>query len=1099
EREIRETAEALRKHHPPGATEILPLYARLSADEQQRVFKPRAAKSARRIVLATNVAETSLTVPGIMAVIDTGLARISRYSTKGRVQRLPVEPIAQSSADQRKGRAGRIAPGLCIRLYSESDFTDRPRFTEPEILRTNLASVILQMTSLNLGEVDRFPFIDPPDSRLIRDGYDTLAELGAVDDNRKITPVGRRLARLPIDPRLGRMILAAREENCLTEVLIIAAALAAQDPRERPMDPPGAAESADKAHAPFQHEHSDFLFFVNLYNWHAEQVKHLSHNKLRKLCRDMFLSHHRVREWLDVHQQLRAIMKEVGGDAFTPNAQPADYDRIHRALLAGLITSVGTLSSAVEYTGIDGLKFHVFPGSILFKTKPKWLMAAELVKTSRLFARTCARIEPGWIETVAPHLVRRSYSEPQWIASSGGGQVFAHETVTLRGLTIVPHRRVKLGHIDPALSRQIFISRALVEGDFHTVAPFVAHNKSVLEGAAKLEAKARKRDLVVGPDLIHAFYDRIVPPDVYNGPAFEKWRSRAEHTKPDLLQMKPVDVLVPGALESDATSADLYPDVLRTPSGDFALDYNLAPGEPIDGVTAIIPAHILSHVQPDIFEWLVPGFLKEKLVALIRSLPKDIRRAFGSAPDAAEEVLIRWRSMPAVRRGSLLDALASEAGRAAGVRVDRSAFRLETLPPHLFMNFRVVDEDNNEIPGGTGRDLAAVKAALAASRPLSDFLHATPGDVPFTERDGLNDWTFGDVPDHLSITKGGFKLDAYPAIIDESHSVALRLMRSQSAAQSATRAGIRRLFFLQLKGEITSLVATLPEIERARAQHAAMVNSLQARSGGAKGAPSFNDELALLVADLAFLADPPHSEPIRTAAQFQQRLDSGWNRLGEAASSAGALMTKVLAAYHAAALRLESLEATTKPAPQAPAQRSAAMSLKSPASPAQDSRLKTQDSLRDLRAQLSHLLAPGFATNTPYRWLQQYPRFLRAAELRLEKLSLRGQTGIDQDHALMEQVRTWQHEYDTRAHSTTPPAAASETRPSGGVAPTQTSSSNLGPSVSSVATSSPELDHFRWLIEELRVSLFAQQLRTSVPVSEKRLREALTAADAASS
>ncbi len=1040
EREIRETAEALRKHHPPGGTEILPLFSRLSTDEQNRVFKPKPGGVSRRVILATNVAETSLTVPGIRVVIDPGLARMSRYSPRSRVQRLPIEMISRASADQRRGRAGRTAPGTCIRLYREDEYETRARFTDPEIQRTNLAAVILQMESLGIGEVERFPFIDPPEARQIRDGYETLHELGAVDEKHALTALGRELARLPIDPRLGRMVLAARREAALTEVLVIAAALSVQDPRERPMEPANLAEKADAAHEQFRHPASDFLAYLNLWTWYHEQAKHLSQNKLRKLCKEMFLNYMRLREWHDIHSQLHAVVSEWGGESFRFNTDAADYDSIHKSLLAGLVTSVGVLSSNVEYAGPNQLKFHIFPGSALFKSKPKWIMAAELVKTARLYARTCAMIEPAWIEQLGAHLVKRSYSEPEWAAHSGGGQVFAHETVTLSGLTLVSRRRVKLGKIDPALSRQIFISRALVEGDFESRAPFLSHNKRMLDDGSKLEAKARKRDLVVGPDLIHAFYDRVVPPDVFNGPGFEKWRRHAERNNPELLRMSMNDVLVPGALNESAADAAMFPDQFHLPGVSLALSYALEPGEAHDGVTVTIPAHALQHLKPEPFEWVVPGLLKEKMVALLRSLPKDVRRALGPAPEAAGEILARTQAKRGGQSGamavSLLDAVAAEAGNLVGVRVSRGDFRLETLPDYLKMNFRVVDSRGGEL--GVGRDLDDLRARLADVLPREEFIGSSDAPSPFPDRDGLSDWVFEDLPDRVTVMRAGFPIAAYPAVIDRGSSVSLRLLPNAEVAREATRAGVRRLFFLQLRGEILSLVDTLPEIEKARAQFAAMAVSID----GAKSVRTLDDELAMLIADRAFLASPPFSGDVRTRAEFRSRLDSGWNRLGEAASQAGAVMTRLLAADHAAMLRLESL-------PRGESAYSAAIA--------------------DVRAQRARLLAPGFAVECEFHWLQQYPRFLRAIELRLEKLTMRGLAGIEQDAGLMRQVSAYWREYEVR-------------RPRAG-----------GDAGVIRLPDPPALGDLRWAIEEYRVSLFAQQLRTSVPISDKRLHEAIAA------
>ncbi len=558
EREIRETAEELRRHHPPG-TEILPLYARLSGDEQSKIFQPHGK---RRIVLTTNVAETSLTVPGIKYVIDPGSARISRYSPRTKVQRLPIEPVSRASADQRKGRCGRVSEGVCIRLYSEEDYLSRPLFTEPEILRTNLAAVILQMTALRLGNISDFPFVEPPDARLIRDGYLTLHELGAVTEDNELTPAGRQLARLPVDPRLGRMILAAERENCLAEVLIIASALSVQDPRERPTE---LAEVADEAHRQFADEASDFLGYLKMWDFFHEKSKHLSNSQLRKQCKQQFLSYIRMREWHDVHQQLFATVTEMG---WKPNHNEARADSIHRALLAGLLSNVGNKTETADYAGPRGSKFFLFPGSALFSKRPQWVMAAEVVETTRLYARTVAKISPEWIERAAAHLIKRTYSEPQW--NPQRADVIAGEKVSLKGLVIVPHRTVSYGPIEPRTSREIFIHHALVEGEYRTNGEFFKHNQNLTHQVRQLEAKARRNDLLAEPQQRFMFYHGRVPGDVYNGILFERWRKRVEKDTPQLLFMTIEDVAQPEAME---IRADLFPDELRMGNLTFPLTY----------------------------------------------------------------------------------------------------------------------------------------------------------------------------------------------------------------------------------------------------------------------------------------------------------------------------------------------------------------------------------------------------------------------------------------------------------------------------------------------------------------------------------------------
>ncbi|MGA7800572.1 MAG: ATP-dependent RNA helicase HrpA, partial [Gammaproteobacteria bacterium] len=624
EREIRETAERLRKHHPPH-TEILPLYARLSAAQQNRVFQNHRG---RRIVLATNVAETSLTVPGIRYVVDTGLARISRYSYRTKVQRLPIEPVSQASADQRAGRCGRVAAGICIRLYGEEDYQARVRYTEPEIRRTNLASVILQMLSLGLGDIERFSFIDPPDSRYVRDGFKLLHELGAVDGRERLTDLGRQLARLPVDPRLGRMLLAARDEHCLEEALVIVSALAVQDPRERPLDQ---QQAADEKHRLFSDPRSDFLGYLKLWQSYHEQQRHLSQNKLRKWCREHFLSFMRLRDWHDTHRQLKELATGMGMHL---NQVAAEYDAVHRALLTGLLGNVAVKTDAREYTGARNLKLTIFPGSALARKGPKWIMAAELLETARRYAHTVAAVEPQWVERLAGGLVKRNYFEPHW--EKRAAQVAAFETVSLYGLMLAARRRVNFGPIDPVLSRELFIRGALVQGDYQTKARFFAHNRALIEEIEGLEAKSRRRDLLVDEALLYRFYDERIPAGIYSGSAFERWRREAERARPGLLELTREHLMQHGA--QGITQAQ-FPDHLEIGGLRLALSYHFEPGSDNDGVTATVPLAAVNQLAPEPFEWLVPGLLGEKVTLLIKSLPKGLRRHFVPAPQFADACL----------------------------------------------------------------------------------------------------------------------------------------------------------------------------------------------------------------------------------------------------------------------------------------------------------------------------------------------------------------------------------------------------------------------------------------------------------------------------
>ncbi|MDP9397184.1 MAG: ATP-dependent RNA helicase HrpA, partial [Actinomycetota bacterium] len=684
EREIRDTADALQRMALRD-TEILPLYARLSAAEQHRVFAPHPG---RRIVLATNVAETSLTVPGIRCVIDPGTARISRYSSRLKVQRLPIEPISQASANQRAGRCGRVAEGICIRLYSEEDFASRPEFPDPEILRTNLASVILQMTALGLGDIAAFPFVDAPDRRHVRDGVDLLHELGALDpaqsDPRKrLTPLGRQLAQLPVDPRMARMVLEADSNGCLREVLVIAAALSIQDPRERPADK---QQVADEKHGRFAEKTSDFLAYLNLWNYLQEQQRELSSSAFRRLCKAEFLHYLRVREWQDLHGQLRQIVRNLG---VSYDDAPSDPVRVHTALLAGLLSHIGLKTAEKnDYLGARGARFGVFPGSALFAKPPRWVMAAELVETSRLWARTVARIQPEWVEPLAQHLVTRVYAEPHWEKKRGG--TVALERVTLYGVPIVTGRKVDYGRIDPTLSRELFLQHALVEGDWDTSHAFFAHNRALLDDVEDLEHRARRRDLVVDDRTLYDFYDARIPADVVSARHFDAWWKKAKRTHPDLLTFTP-ELLLQAPVElSD------YPDVWRQGGLRLPLSYQFEPGTDADGVTVHVPLSVLNRVDADDFPWQVPGLRHELVTALLRSLPKSLRVSFVPAPDTARAVLDRLSP----HDEPLLDALERELRRMTGVVVPRDAWQLDRVPPHLRVTFRVEDDDGRRLAEG---------------------------------------------------------------------------------------------------------------------------------------------------------------------------------------------------------------------------------------------------------------------------------------------------------------------------------------------------------------------------------------------------------------
>ncbi|HXA46621.1 MAG TPA: ATP-dependent RNA helicase HrpA, partial [Burkholderiaceae bacterium] len=695
EREIRDTAEALRKHHPPHV-EILPLFARLSAQEQERVFK---ASNARRIVLATNVAETSLTVPGIRYVVDAGLARVKRYSYRNKVEQLQIEPIAQSAANQRAGRCGRVAAGVCIRLYDEQDYLLRPKFTEPEILRSSLASVILRMKSLRLTDVETFPFIEPPQGRAIADGYQLLQELGAVDDANLLTPLGKQLAKLPLDPRVGRMILASLDNVCLTEVLIIAAALSVQDPRDRPME---AQAAADNAHKKFADEKSEFQSYLKIWKWFEEAIEHKKSNKqLLEHCRASFLSQLRLREWRDVHSQLLTIVREQG---WRLNEAPATYENLHTALLTGLLGNIGFKSEEdSHYLGARAIKFHIWPGSHLAKKAGKWLMASELVDTTRLYARCVAQIQPEWLERVGGHLLKKSYGEPRWEKRTA--QVSAYERATLYGLVVYSQRRINYGVINPSDAREIFIRDGLVGGDFETRAPFFAHNQKLIREIENLEHKSRRVDVLVDDSLIAAFYDKLIPADVCNGIAFEKWHKDATAKTPKLLFLNRDDLM---RHEAAGVTTDLFPKQMIIAGVEMVLSYHFEPGTPRDGVTLSVPLYVLNQVSADRCDWLVPGMLKEKVHLLLKSLPQKLRRHCVPIPDYAAGFCERVQERKIFGRGSLIDAVIADIRAQLSMTVMTTDFKSETLPAHHFMNFKVIDEHGRQLE--MGRNLATLQA-----------------------------------------------------------------------------------------------------------------------------------------------------------------------------------------------------------------------------------------------------------------------------------------------------------------------------------------------------------------------------------------------------
>ena len=958
EREIRETAETLRKHRLQS-TEVLPLYARLTPADQGRIFKPSGL---RRIILATNVAETSLTVPGIRYVIDTGFARISRYSHRSKVQRLPVERVSQASADQRKGRCGRVAEGVCIRLFSEDDYQSRIPFTEPEVLRTNLASVILQMKLLGFGDIGRFPFVDPPDPRLIKDGYRVLEEIGAVDGLRKVTRLGRAIARLAVDPRMGRMLMEAAQSHCLREVLVIAAALSVQDPRDRPVDK---QQAADTAHALFKDEESDFLGYLKMWDYLEEKRRHLSHRKFRDLCREHFLSSTRVQEWRDIHQQLKLQLHDLG---YRENEAEAGYEEVHRALLSGLLSHVGFKSSGRErdFLGARNTRFFIFPGSGLFEKPPKWVMAAELVETTRLYARTVARVQPEWIESLAGHLVKRSYSEPHW--QKGRGQVGGYEKVTLFGLTLVPRRRINYGPIDPVVSREIFLRSALVDGDFETRAPFWRHNRELIDHVHDLEAKSRTRDILVDEEQIYQFYATRIPEGIYSTPQFEQWLRKAAKGQPKLLHLSLEDIVRRDAAE---VSAGLFPDRFDIQGMHLPLEYHFNPGGEDDGVTLVVPVEVLDQVTEARTQWLVPGLLRERIVQLIKGLPKQVRRNFVPVPDFADRCLRELQPSD----HSLVQALGACLKRHTGVHVPEDLWPQEELPDHLRMHFRVVDGEGKTL--GQGRDLALLKQRYRDARGTGRQRLPQTG----LEREGMTAWECGDIPEEVDIERAGIRLKGFPALVDCGDSVAVRVLDSAPVAERAHRDGVRRLVSLTMPREVRYLRKNLPTVERMRLQYAKVPQRTSTRSENGKTKRlDVEDELINLILDLTFIEGRPS---LRTELEFDRRISECRGALMTTANLTLERVAAVLDAYHQVRKTLSGI-----------------------------TQINWLPSVRDMQRQLDGLVYRGFLADTPWERLEHYPRYLKAIALRADKLP----HAASRDQARMQEMKRdldqWRERYE---------------------------------------------------------------------------------------
>lgn len=983
ERQIRETAEALRKHHP-DKTEVIPLFSRLSNAEQQKVFK---SHSLRRIILATNVAETSLTIPGIQYVVDTGYARISRYSYRTKVQRLPIEKISQASANQRKGRCGRTSNGICIRLYTEDDFNNRQVFTDAEILRTNLASVILQMHNIRLGHIEKFPFIDKPDSRLIKDGYQLLDELQAMN-KQNITPVGKILSRFPIEPRYSRMLIAANEFSSLNEVLIIVSALSIADPRERPLDK---QQKADQAHSQFKDEKSDFITYLNLWNFYQEQRLHLSQNKLRKLCKVNFLSYTRMLEWRDIHSQLLNQCNEV---KYKINTTVAGYDAIHQAILSGLLSHAGLKNEDGEYQGARNNIFSIFPGSNLRKKRPLWIMAAEMLETQRHYGLTVAQIDPLWLERQASHLIKKSYFEAHW--EKRPAQIAAYEKSTLYGLVINPRKKINYGPVNPELSRELFIRGAFVEREYSGHAAFFQHNELLFADIEKLEHQSRRQDVLVDNEVVYQFYDECIPAGIYNSKKFDTWRKQAEKDNAKILYLSRDYLMQHSA--GDITE-EQYPKQLVVNNTPLPLTYHFEPENPQDGVTLTVPLALLNTLNPVQFEWLIPALLREKVTQLIKTLPKTLRKNFVPVPQFSNACIeaINDYSLP------LLHSISQQLTKISGITIPDNAWQVDSLDPHFFMRFDVRDQHNKSL--AQGRNLALLQESL--SQEVSEqFSNNIKWDI---EQSGLTEWNFDNLPDVINKTVNNLNIKGFPALQDENNSVSIVIVDTQSQAQEIHHDGLKRLYLLALKQQVKYLNKNLPNIEKICMNYA--------------GIGSCNDlKLAIIDASIekSFFKS---NNVIRNKNSFAENLQQGSSNLVNNANEICEILTHVFASYNKIKKQLKK---NTKP--------------------------NWLFSLNDIQSQLEHLIYEDFIYYTPIEYLSSYPRYLQAIQQRLDKL----QQAAERDRQYTGKLSPyWDHFIE----------------------------------LNDEYYQHPVFSLYRWMLEEFRVSLFAQGLKTRIPVSEKRLEK----------
>ncbi|PUE48791.1 ATP-dependent RNA helicase HrpA [Limnohabitans sp. 2KL-51] len=1065
EREIREAADHLRKHlsHQPltRGAEVLPLFARLSQAEQDQIFE---ASNGRRIVLATNVAETSLTVPGIRYVIDAGTARVKRYSLRSKVEQLLVEPISQAAANQRAGRCGRVANGICIRLYDDKDFAGRPRFTDPEILRSSLAGVILRMKSLHLGVVEDFPFIEAPSKRAITDGYQLLAELGAVDDDNELTPIGKELARLPLDPRVGRMILEARGREALEEVLVIASAMSVQDVRDRPMD---AQAQADQQHAKFDDDKSEFTGYLKLWKWihdvrggptksigvrsqlnpadqpgqnnrdltpikgrqmaaqEAPQHK-LSNRQYEQLLRQNFINIRRVREWRDTHTQLLTVVAE---HKWRINTQPASYEQLHLSMLAGLLGNVGyKLEDEEAYLGARGIKFHKHPGAHLSKKPGRWIVVAELVETTRLFGRGIAAIEPQWLEQVGSHLLKKQQLDPHWEKKSA--EVVALERATLYGLVVYSGRRMPYSRVDLHGAREIFIREALVGDQWETQLPFLAANHKMIAKVEELEHKSRRQDVLVDDELIYAFYDQQLPADVCSGRLLEDWYRHESAKQPRLLMLNREELM---RHEAAGITTQAFPKHIRLGGTDCQATYLHEPGDARDGVTVSVPLFVLNQVSEDRCEWLVPGLLKDKIQALLKSLPQRPRSRFVPLPESATRLAAELSAPELFGAGSLTDVLLKKARDETSLDIKRTDFKHEMLSPHLFMNLCVVDEHGRQL--GMGRNLGALKGELGAKArgafqalaqlkvassvmPANAGIHERTGSAPAKTTpvkqtpiapQRYTTWTFGELPELMEISKGGQTLIGFPALVDVQDAVTIEVFDEPDVAASKNRAGLRRLFALQIKDALKYLEKNIPDLQKMAVAYMPLGTADELKS-----------QIIDVALDRAFLLDPLPNDELT----FKRRTEEGRGRLTLIANEVARLAGSILLEFGAATRKIKDTK-------------------------------NTHDATADCTQQLQRLMPKNFMAATPWPQLQHCARYLKAITLRLDKYRADPARDAQRQTELKPQEqRYWRLVAERKG--------AQDAR----------------------------MLEFRWLLEELRVSFFAQELRTPQPVSIKRLEKA---------